>query len=144
MYLRASIPFLEFLRRRAVGAQLVDSRTRRRECERRKRLGEQPAQIGARGRKILCELKRDYHAEVWTAIEGQLDRFYLHDPEANGFGVYCVFWFGKNRKRPMPNPPKGLSPPASAAEMEKTLRGLMPENMRSRVAVIIIDVSGEY
>ena len=96
------------------------------------------------GRKILCELKRDYHAEVWTAIEGQLDRFYLHDPEANGFGVYCVFWFGKKRKRPMPNPPKGLSLPASAAEMEKTLRDLMPENMWSHVTVIVIDVSGEY
>jgi hypothetical protein len=42
------------------------------------------------GRKVLCELKRDYHAEVWTAIEGQLERFYTHDPEAKGFGVYCL------------------------------------------------------
>ena len=46
-------------------------------------------------RKILCELKRDYHGEVWTAIEQQLDRFYTHDPEAKGFGIYCVFWFGR-------------------------------------------------
>jgi hypothetical protein len=48
-------------------------------------------------RKILCELKRDYHAEVWTALMGQLERFYAHDPEAKGFGVYCVFWFGGKR-----------------------------------------------
>jgi hypothetical protein len=34
------------------------------------------------GKKILCELKRDYHADLWTAAEGQLDRFYTHDPEA--------------------------------------------------------------
>ena len=49
------------------------------------------------GRKVLCELKRDYHAEVWTAITGQLERFYAHDPEAKGYGVYCVFWFGDKR-----------------------------------------------
>jgi hypothetical protein len=95
-------------------------------------------------RKILCELKRDYHPDVWTAIEGQLERFYAHDPEAKGFGVYCVFWFGEGRKRPIPNPPNGLPVPKSAAEMEQMLRDLMPENMRSRLAAIVIDVSGEY
>jgi hypothetical protein len=30
-------------------------------------------------RKILCELKRDYHAEVWAVPMGQLERFYAHD-----------------------------------------------------------------
>jgi hypothetical protein len=96
------------------------------------------------GRKILCELKRDYHAEVWTAIEGQLERFYVHDPEANGFGIYCVFWFGKNRKRTMPNPPNGLPPPTSARDMKKILDDQLPEDMRTRITIILIDVSGEY
>jgi len=95
------------------------------------------------GRKILCELKRDYHAEVWTAIEGQLERFYAHDPEAKGYGVFCVFWFGDKRPRCMPNPPIGLSTPKSAAEMERMLKDLMPNNMKNRLAVTVIDVSGE-
>jgi hypothetical protein len=51
------------------------------------------------GRKILCELKRDYHAEVWTAAEQQLDRFYAHDPDANGFGIYCVYGSGKKGRQ---------------------------------------------
>ncbi len=95
------------------------------------------------GRKVLCELKRDYHAEVWTAIEGQLERFYAHDPEAKGYGVFCVFWFGDKRARSMPNPPNGHSPPKLAAEMEQMLSNLMPKNMKHRLAVIVIDVSGE-
>ena len=95
------------------------------------------------GRKVLCELKRDYHGEVWTAIEGQLERFYAHDPEAKGYGVFCVFWFGDKRARSMPNPPNGLSPPKSAAEMEQMLKNLMPKNMKNRLAVTVIDVSGE-
>jgi hypothetical protein len=94
-------------------------------------------------RKILCELKRDYHAEVWAALFGQLERFYAHDPDAKGFGVYCVFWFGNKRPRPIPTPPNGMKRPQSAAEMEAMLKGLLPENMSARLAVIVIDVSGE-
>jgi hypothetical protein len=94
------------------------------------------------GRKILCELKRDYHAEAWTALTGQLERFYAHDPEAKGFGVYCVFWFGDKRPRPIPVPPDGLARPRSASEMEERLKALTPENMRQRLAIIVVDVSG--
>jgi hypothetical protein len=50
--------------------------------------------VAMSGRKILCEIKRDYHPDVWTAPDGQLERFYAHDPEALGFGIYLVFWFG--------------------------------------------------
>jgi predicted NACHT family NTPase len=92
--------------------------------------------------KILCELKRDYHAEVWTAIEGQLERFYTPDPEAKGFGVYGVFWFGDKRPSPIPAPPGGQNRPQTAAEMEQMLIDLIPQDMRKRIAVIVIDVSG--
>jgi hypothetical protein len=44
----------------------------------------------------------------------------------------------------MPSPPKSLPTPTSAAEMEKTLRDLLTERMRTRITVIVIDVSGEY
>jgi hypothetical protein len=93
-------------------------------------------------RKVLCELKRDYHAEVWTAIQGQLERFYAHDPDAKGFGVYCVFWFGDKRPQPLPAPPNGMTRPQSAAEMERMLIDLVPPSMRQRLAAIVIDVSG--
>ncbi|WP_442754278.1 NACHT domain-containing protein [Methylocystis sp. JAN1] len=96
------------------------------------------------GRKILCELKRDYHAEVWTAPTGQLERFYAHDPEAKGFGVYLVFWFGpKRHPRHIPTPPNNAPPPTSAKEMEDLLRSLLNEEMSKRLAVIVVDVSGE-
>jgi hypothetical protein len=95
------------------------------------------------GRKILIELKRDYHSDVWTAVEGQLERYYAHDPEAKGFGVFCVFWFGDKRPSPIPAPPGGLARPRSASEMEQMLRDLMPSDHRNRLAVIVIDVSAQ-
>lgn len=95
------------------------------------------------GRKILCELKRDYHTDVWTAADEQLERFYAHDPEAKGFGVYCVFWFGDKRPNPIPKPPENLARPQSARDMETMLRDRIPAERRARLAVIVIDVSGK-
>jgi hypothetical protein len=93
------------------------------------------------GRRILCELKRDYHADVWTAAGDQLER-YTRDPEAQGFGVYGVFWFGDKRGHEMPAPPGGLARPGSASEMEKMLNGRIPAERKSRIAVVVFDVSG--
>jgi hypothetical protein len=93
-------------------------------------------------RKILCELKRDYHADVWTAADGQLERYYAHDPEAKGFGLYVVFWFGDKRPLPIPKHPDGLNPPRSAQELEEMLRERIPADRRNRLAVLVIDVSG--
>jgi hypothetical protein len=92
--------------------------------------------------KILVELKRDYHAEVWTAIQGQLERFYTPDPEAKGFGVYVVFWFGAKRANSIPALPGGRNRPQTAAEMERMLIDPIPQDMRRRISVIVIDVSG--
>jgi hypothetical protein len=54
------------------------------------------------GRKLILELKRDIHAELWSAPAIQLDRFYTRDPEASGYGVYGVFWYGKHRQGTVP------------------------------------------
>jgi hypothetical protein len=93
-------------------------------------------------RKILCEIKRDYHQDVWTAPERQLERFYAHDPEAQGFGIYLVFWFGNGRgRRAIPLPPNGQPRPTSAAVMEEMLRALIPADRVARTAIMVIDVT---
>ena len=94
------------------------------------------------GRKILCEWKRDYHADLWTAADQQLERFYAHDPDAKGFGIYGVLWFGDKRPSPIPQHPNGIKPSKSAAELERMLRNRIPTNRRSRLAVLVVDVSG--
>jgi hypothetical protein len=86
-------------------------------------------------------LKRDYHADVWTAAGEQLER-YTRDPEAQGFGVYGVFWFGDKRGHRLPSPPGGLARPSWAAELEKMLKDRMPLERKSRIAVAVFDVSG--
>jgi hypothetical protein len=105
--------------------------------------GDRRADISAAmpARKILCEIKRDYHPDVWTAPDDQLERFYAHDPEALGFGVYLVFWFGDDRPFAIPLPPGGRPRPTSAAETESMLRAPLQADRAARTAVIVIDVT---
>jgi hypothetical protein len=93
-------------------------------------------------RKTVFELKRDYHRDVWHAHETQLDRLYTRDPDASGFGLYGVIWFGTRRPKNMPARPGGERLPQSAGEMQKILDDMIPESKRSKLSVIVIDVSG--
>lgn len=94
------------------------------------------------GLKLPLELKRDFHPDVWTALLNQLECLYTRDPEASGYGIYVVFWFGEMRKVSFPNPPKGFEKPKSAIEMEIALNTLIPKDMRNRLIAFVIDVSG--
>jgi hypothetical protein len=89
------------------------------------------------------EIKRNYHAEVWTAPVSQLDRLYTRDPGASGYGIYVVFWFGKVEGRQMPYPTGGRTLPKSAAEMEAMLKDSILDERRHQIAIVAIDVSGQ-
>lgn len=103
------------------------------------------ADIVVFGRDIKCpiELKRDHHPDVWTAAEHQLDRFYARDPQASDFGLYGVFWYGEDRGRAIPLPPAGVARPCSADEMQESLCRLLPEHLQAKIAIVVIDVSGQ-
>jgi hypothetical protein len=49
------------------------------------------------GRKLILELKRDLHANCGARPPHSLS-FYTRDPEASGYGVFDVFWYGKHRQ----------------------------------------------
>lgn len=93
--------------------------------------------------KLVVELKRDYHAEVWDAIQKQLERFYTRDPEAKGYGIYVVLWFGSKRTSAIPLPPHPCKRPDSASEMQKMLQALIPAERRHKIGVVVLDVSGD-
>ena len=98
--------------------------------------------VFSNGMKMVIELKRHYHAQVWNAAEAQLDRFYTRDPQSQGFGIYGIFWFGMRGHPHMPSPPNSRTP-STAAEMEKALKSCIPMEKRERIAVVVIDVSGQ-
>jgi hypothetical protein len=93
------------------------------------------------GRKLILELKRDIHAELWSAPATQLDRFYTRDPEASGYGVFGVFWYGNHRQGRVPKHPKGKTAPKTALELETMLNDIIVAEQRIKLRAVVIDVS---
>jgi hypothetical protein len=93
------------------------------------------------GHKLILELKRDIHTELWSAPATQLDRFYTRDPEASGYGVFGVFWYGEHRQGRVPKHPKGNAAPTTALELETMLNDIIVAEQRIKLRAVVIDVS---
>ncbi|MCI5208616.1 MAG: hypothetical protein D3910_07445 [Candidatus Electrothrix sp. ATG2] len=96
------------------------------------------------GMKLPLELKRDYHKDLWTAWQNQLERMYAKDSDADGYGIYVVFWFGKKRPKTIPKPPDGINRPDSAVELESTLKTFVPDEHTECIKVVVLDVTSPY
>ena len=86
---------------------------------------------------VPVEIKKSSHRNLWSAIRNQLIAQYTRDPGAGGYGIYLVFWFGREHCQA---PESGVRP-HNAAELEGCLRGtLSPEEARL-ISVCVIDVA---
>lgn len=89
------------------------------------------------GFNVPVEIKKSSSRDLWRAIRDQLIAKYTRDPGAAGYGIYLVFWFGREYCQ---SPESGLRP-ATASELEVRLREtLTPEEARL-ISVSVIDVA---
>lgn len=87
--------------------------------------------------QVPVEIKRNRHRDLWSACKNQLIKLYTSAPDTDGYGIYLVFWFGKDRTPP---PPSGTRP-ANAKELKKRIEAtLSPAEVR-KISVCVIDVS---
>ena len=85
---------------------------------------------------VPIEVKKENHAELWTAWLSQLQHLYTIDPAAGGYGLYLVLWFG-HQPRSTPDKTK----PRDAAHLQELILDLIPEPDRHRLAVLVLDLS---
>ena len=93
--------------------------------------------VACRGWNVPVEIKKDNHAELWSAIRNQLIGKYTRDIETGGYGIYLVFWFGEGG---LPPPPIGTRP-RSPRELQERLAGTLTADEAVKVEVLVIDVS---
>lgn len=86
---------------------------------------------------VPVEIKKDTHAELWSALKHQLIGLYTRDIETGGYGIYLVFWFGEGG---MPPPPTGTRP-ASPGELKKRLEDTLAAEEALKIAVVVVDVT---
>ena len=90
------------------------------------------------GRNLPIEAKRHYNNELWTAPKAQLAG-YAADEGAEGYGIYLVFWFGKEfglARRPDGEPCEN-----TAESIEAALIADIGPHLRERLFVVVLDVS---
>jgi hypothetical protein len=90
------------------------------------------------GRRLVLpvEIKKENHAKLWTAWHDQLDGQYSIDPDAQGVGIYLVFWFN-HQPRPAPEGAR----PTSAAHLEELLKARIAPDDQRRLSVVVLDLS---
>ena len=92
------------------------------------------------GFNIPVEIKRSCHRDLWSAIRSQLIARYSVDPEAEGHGIYLVFWFGDTEDC-RPTPSALGSPVVTSLELEDRLVSSLSADERRKIQIRVIDVS---
>lgn len=88
-------------------------------------------------RLLVTEVKGQWNTELYTAASAQLDQRYAIHPDAAKQGVYLALWYGNGEKI------AGRVDPtiATAAGLKEKIISIMPEELRSRVDVVVLDLS---
>ena len=89
------------------------------------------------GHVVPVEVKTNRSGDLWSAIDKQLIAKYTRIPESGGYGIYLVFWFGKEHTKV--SPPKGRKP-QTAKELENLLKQNLSSAQSSRIGVVVADV----
>jgi hypothetical protein len=88
--------------------------------------------------QIPIEIKREIHSDVWKAIPGQLIAKYGRELTSDGYGIFMVFWFtGKLTAAPS----DGGTKPKSPLELQDRLTATVPQELRHKIAVVVVDCS---
>ena len=95
--------------------------------------------VSCAGFNLPVEIKKSSHPKLWSAMKNQLIAQYTRDPDASGYGIYTVFWFGQERCQPGPS-----GCPKSAAELEERLCDMLSPDEARMISVCVIDVAKPF
>ena len=87
---------------------------------------------------IPIEIKRESHPDLWKAIREQLVAKYGRESASDSYGIYLVFWFTGQLKAA---PTDGGNKPKTAQELQHRLTAIVPEALKHKIAVLVVDCS---
>jgi hypothetical protein len=92
------------------------------------------------GVMVPIEVKGQWHKDLWTAADRQLDLLYTNDWRAER-GIYIVLWFGDDSAKKPKKPPAAIEPPHSANELRTTLEQQSSTTREGRTAIVVLDLT---
>ena len=89
-----------------------------------------------RGFKVPIEIKKSDHEDLWNSARNQLITKYTRDPQTDGYGIYLVFWFGKETCKK----PEARLRPENANELKRLLYDNLTDEQKHKISICVIDV----
>ncbi len=93
--------------------------------------------INGKRRLLVCEVKGQWHQDLFTAIEKQLNERYAIHPDAKQQGIFLALWFGPNEK--VANRKKHNI--KSAEELRIKIFETMPEELQGFIDIYVMNLS---
>ena len=92
---------------------------------------------------LPIEIKGQWHPDLWSAAETQLDRRYAPDYRADRRGIYLVLWFGKDvpPSKQLKGQSRGVKRPSSPVELAVRLRAKLPPRLQALIEIVVLDLS---
>ena len=93
--------------------------------------------VSRHGFQVPVEVKKNTNRNLWSAPRNQLIAQYTSTPGSDGYGIYLVFWFGKEHTQP---PPSG-DRPGNPDELRERLEATLTPAEARKISVCVVDVS---
>jgi hypothetical protein len=95
--------------------------------------------------RIPIEIKGQWHPELWSGADKQLDALYTGDWRAEGRGIYLVLWFGAQGQanKCLKSAGRNTRSPVTADELQEMLISASKSVREGRVKVVVLDVARE-
>ena len=95
-------------------------------------------QVSYKSLNLPIEVKKSHSKDLWKGIREQLIPKYTRDPDAEGRGIYLVFWFGEESTAQNPDME---TRPASPDELRHQLEDSLTPEEADKVSIHVIDVA---
>ncbi|GLK50880.1 hypothetical protein GCM10017621_03880 [Maricaulis virginensis] len=92
------------------------------------------------GVMVPIEVKGQWHKDLWTAADRQLDLLYTNDWRAER-GIYLVLWFGLTAAKKLKQPPSGVDTPVTAEQLQTALAEQSATTREGRTEIFVLDIT---
>lgn len=92
--------------------------------------------------RLPIEVKGQWHPELWTGADNQLNKLYTQDWRAEGRGIYLVLWFGlRTDNKKLKSRGRGQINPTSADQLKEMLIESSQAAKSGQIEIIVIDIA---
>ncbi|WP_427837815.1 NACHT domain-containing protein [Acinetobacter baumannii] len=91
--------------------------------------------------RLPIEVKGQWHPELWTGADNQLNKLYAQDWRAEGRGIYLVLWFGpRTDTKKLKSRGKGKLIPTTAEQLKAMLIESSLAAKTGQIEIVVLDI----